>query len=423
MSFANVKGITVASGFKLQAETPLDARFTVDSIADRDELVTINAAYPGLIVYVKNDKSYLYTESGWTPMLAGAMYVHPTTSGNKHLPAGGKVGQFLKNSADGTGVWADIPKYSMSSSTVDGLMSKEDKAKLDAIEAQANKYVHPTTHAASMITQDATHRFVSDTEKATWADKYTKNEIDNKFSTLNSGMDWKEAVNTFNDIATTYPSPADGWTVNVKDTDYTYRYNGTAWIAISANAIPKSTSSVDGLMSKEDKAKLDGIATGANNYVHPTGDGNKHVPANGTTNAGKVLKATATAGSYVWGTLNKSDVGLGNVDNTSDLNKPISTATQAALDKKVDKVSGKGLSTNDFTTAEKNKLAAIAAGANNYVHPSSHPATMITQDASHRFVTDTEKNAWNAKANIMFANVDAIPTSAPAGTLCFVING
>lgn len=34
-----------------------------------------------------------------------------------------------------------------------------------------------------------------------------------------------------------------------------------------------------------------------------------------------------------------------------------------ALDTKVDKVSGKGLSTNDYTTAEKNKLAGIAAGA------------------------------------------------------------
>lgn len=37
-------------------------------------------------------------------------------------------------------------------------------------------------------------------------------------------------------------------------------------------------------------------------------------------------------------TLNKSDVGLGNVDNTSDANKPISTATQTALDKKQDKL-------------------------------------------------------------------------------------
>lgn len=36
---------------------------------------------------------------------------------------------------------------------------------------------------------------------------------------------------------------------------------------------------------------------------------------------------------------------------------------------KVDKLVGKGLSTNDYTTAEKNKLATIAEGANKYVHP------------------------------------------------------
>lgn len=38
-------------------------------------------------------------------------------------------------------------------------------------------------------------------------------------------------------------------------------------------------------------------------------------------------------------------------------------ADATALDAKVDKVSGKGLSTNDYTTDEKNKLAGIAAGA------------------------------------------------------------
>ncbi|MGO4545785.1 pyocin knob domain-containing protein [Paenibacillus sp. 2TAB23] len=66
---------------------------------------------------------------------------------------------------------------------------------------------------------------------------------------------------------------------------------------------------------------------------------------------------------------------------------------------KVDKEAGKQLSTNDFTTAEKTKLAGVAAGANAYVHPSSHPASIIVQDASNRFVTDSEKAAWSAKAN------------------------
>ena len=44
-------------------------------------------------------------------------------------------------------------------------------------------------------------------------------------------------------------------------------------------------------------------------------------------------------------------------------------ALSAGLSTKVDKVEGKGLSTNDFTTAEKNKLAGIAAGANAYSLP------------------------------------------------------
>lgn len=69
--------------------------------------------------------------------------------------------------------------------------------------------------------------------------------------------------------------------------------------------------------------------------------------------------------------LSKTDVGLNDVDNTSDLDKPISTATQSALDLKVDKVSGKGLSTNDYTSEEKSKLEGIEAEANKYEHPTT----------------------------------------------------
>ena len=58
-------------------------------------------------------------------------------------------------------------------------------------------------------------------------------------------------------------------------------------------------------------------------------------------------------------TISKANVGLGNVDNTADLDKPLSSAAIAALAGKVDKVSGKGLSTEDYTTAEKTKLAGL----------------------------------------------------------------
>ena len=74
---------------------------------------------------------------------------------------------------------------------------------------------------------------------------------------------------------------------------------------------------------------------------------------------------------------------------------------------KVDKVTGKGLSTNDYTTAEKSKLAGVEAGANNYSHPSSHPASMITQSATMRFVSDSEKSSWNAKETTAGAQAKA----------------
>ncbi|WP_427340659.1 hypothetical protein [Caloranaerobacter sp. DY30410] len=68
----------------------------------------------------------------------------------------------------------------------------------------------------------------------------------------------------------------------------------------------------------------------------------------------------------------------------------------SAVANKVDKEEGKGLSTNDYTNEEKEKLATIEPYANKYVHPPTHPATMIVEDSTHRFVTDEEKNAWNA---------------------------
>lgn len=78
---------------------------------------------------------------------------------------------------------------------------------------------------------------------------------------------------------------------------------------------------------------------------------------------------TSVSGKTGAVSLAKGDVGLANVDNTSDANKPISTATQTALDGKVDEVTGKGLSTEDYTSAEKTKLAGIEDNANDYAHP------------------------------------------------------
>lgn len=58
--------------------------------------------------------------------------------------------------------------------TKEGLMSATDKAKLDGIEAGATNYQHPDSHPATMITEDGTHRFITDTERTNWNDAKSK---------------------------------------------------------------------------------------------------------------------------------------------------------------------------------------------------------------------------------------------------------
>lgn len=135
----------------------------------------------------------------------------------------------------------------------DSVSAEVTRAKAKEAELQGNI----TAEVSRATAAENDIRSTISTNKPNWDDKYTKNEVDNKFSALETAIDWKEAVNTFADLSTAYPHPDDGWTVNVKDTDYTYRWSGTAWIAISANAIPKATQSVDGLLSKEDKTAYD----------------------------------------------------------------------------------------------------------------------------------------------------------------------
>ncbi len=223
-----------------------------------------------------------------------------------HVPSMEGVERTKYLRSDGT--WQTPPNttYGTATQSANGLMSPTDKAKLDGIAANANNYSHPSTHPASMITQDATHRFVTDNEKSTWNGKA-----------------------------------------------------GTGTASQSAN----------GLMSANDKKKLDGIAANANNYSHPSGNGNNHIPAGGAS--GQILRWSA-AGTAAWG---------------SDNNTTYGVATQSA----------NGL----MSANDKKKLDGIANNANNftYSHPGSHPASMITQDASHRFVSDSEKNNWNGKAN------------------------
>ena len=251
-----------------------------------------------------------------------------------------------------------------------------EKNKLAGIEDNANNYIHPSTHPASIITQDSTHRFVTDVEKQTYEDKYTKNEVDNKLSALETKIDWKESVETYDDIETTYPSPEDGWTVNVNDTDITYRYDGTSWIAISANSIPLATSNVDGKMSKTDKAKLDGIASGANNYAHPTytsrASGLYKVTVDST---GHVSDATAVAKSDITAlgipaqdtTYSDATISASGLMSATDKTKLNGVATGAEVNQNA--YSNVKVGTTTIAADSKTDTLEIVAGSNITITP------------------------------------------------------
>lgn len=70
----------------------------------------------------------------------------------------------------------------------------------------------------------------------------------------------------------------------------------------------------------------------------------------------------------------------------------------AALSNKVDKVSGKGLSTNDYTTTDKNKVGNLPSDTNNELGKKAN-AIDLTNHTSNTtaHVTSAEKNTWNGK--------------------------
>lgn len=119
---------------------------------------------------------------------------------------------------------------------------------------------------------------------------------------------------------------------------------------------PVSVATQAALDTKVDKEAGKGLST--NDYTNEEKNKLDSIEEGAEVNV--VISVAGKTGTV---TVTKADVGLGNVDNTSDSAKPISTATQAALNNKVDIVAGKGLSTEDFTTVEKNKLSGVAEGA------------------------------------------------------------
>lgn len=191
----------------------------------------------------------------------------------------------LLDDADSAAMRATLGAASTSAATTtaNGLMSAADKAKLDSVQASANAYVHP---ASGVV-----------------AGSYRSVTVDGD-GHVTGGSN----PTTLNDYGITDAAPS-------------------SHVGAGGTAHESASPTMAGFMSASDKAKLDGIASGANSYVHPTSDGSNHVPATGTASNGKVLKAGATAGSFSWASLTPGDVGLSNVNNW-----PFSTTTNDPSD-------------------------------------------------------------------------------------------
>ena len=123
------------------------------------------------------------------------------------------------------------------------------------------------------------------------------------------------------DNKTAFPeSGQDGVIYVAEDTNLTYRWSGTAYVEISPSLALGETSST-AYPGNKGKANADAIALLRSDLDNSTQNFVNH-----KNNKQNPHGVTA------------SQVGLGNVDNTSDANKPISTATQTALNNKLDKL-------------------------------------------------------------------------------------
>ena len=237
---------------------------------------TVNITVPTKVSELTNDSGYKTTDNNTTYTLK--------KDGNTITLTGSDGSKSNVTDANTT--------YSVASTSTNGLMSASDKTKLDGISSGANRYVHPSYTAKSSglykVTVDSTGH-VSATSAVTKSD-ITALGIPGQDT--NTWTAFKGASSTVAGTSGYVPGPSAG------SADRYFRSDGT-WAVPPNTTYSVATTSTAGLMSASDKTKLDGIATGANNYVHPTSAGYKHIPSGGSS--GQILEYSAS-GTAKWST-------------------------------------------------------------------------------------------------------------------------
>ena len=179
-----------------------------------------------------------------------------------------------------------------------------------------------------------------------------------------------------------------------------------------------ATTTTAGFMSAEDKAKLDGIAEGANNYVHPTDAGNKHIPAGGTT--GQALLWTAD-GTAEWGTVTTTDQFVKNSLNTAV--KAYITGTTNSATSTGEQVFDTGvyLTTNAGELQAKTfigDLTGTATKATTADACTGNALTATTADKTKASITiSLNGNDQGAFDGSQTKNIDITPTNIGAPTI------
>ena len=240
---------------------------------------------------------------------------------------------------------------------------------------------------------------------AIWSANKIISTVNAKVNELATGIAWKFSVNTYADIATTYPNPVDGWTTITKDDDKTWRFNGTEWIDIGSPIIPLATSEVDGKMSAADKAKLDAIAEGANNYTHPV----SHLASMITEEVDKRFMTDAERAKLSGVAVNATNTPLSSVAPSALGVPAVGVSSSAARADHVHAIPDPATqSTNGLMSAtDKAKLNGIAPNATNTPLSSVAPSALGTPavGVSSSAARADHVHAMPTAANIGLGNV------------------
>jgi hypothetical protein len=259
-----------------------------------------------------------------------------------------------------------------------GEPGKDAELSKAAIEAVLVGEVTTHTHDTRYYTKDQTDANIKVVADDLANNYYNKSQVDSKFTSV---YIFKGSVDTIEDLPTEGNVIGDVWNVRKNDTNYAWTSEG--WDALGGTAELVSLTA-NGLMSKEDFAKLQGIEAGA--QVNKIETITKRVLLNAVNKNVtipediKISDTEPTEEEIMW--LDPSE----NYDFTFD------GYSQAQADARfVQKEEGKGLSTNDYTNADKTKVTNLT----DYVTGGTGAVT----DANAATITLSKKNPVNGSAS------------------------